>query len=449
MSLANSSRKHPVIYALALVILLVLAASVGSLAPSNSWQRAGGINFALGLTLLTAFAASRLLAHIRIPWITGYILAGIALGPHGLAFLDRGMVADLKLIDDLAISFIGLMAGAHLQVKELRGREKVITLAVILQTALLFSAAAGCMYFFAGHFAYTAHLDETQIRVMALFAGVLAIARSPSSALAVISQCRARGPFTATVLGVTVVIDIVVIVLFGIVTTVAKIWLNPQAAADWSLVTMLVAGMGASLALGIALGSLIGLFIRKGGRDLALFLLAATFAVARGAAWLEEYAVGSFELSLHIEPLLICISAGFWVQNRTQTGQAFMTGLERFALPVFLLFFALAGASLNLAVLDAAWPLVLVIFFARLGGIFGATRLSGRILKEPEIHRKNAWMGHITQAGVTIGLVALLLRQVPEIGLVLAPIIMGAVVISEMVGPLALKTALERTGEAN
>jgi predicted permease len=245
-----------------------------------------------------------------------------------------------------------------------------------------------------------------------------------------------------------VVIDIVVIVLFGIIATLAKILLNPQAATDWGLVTTLAAGMGASLGLGILLGSLIAFFIRKGGKDLALFLLAATFAVAKGAAWLEGYAESNFGTPLHLEPLLICISAGFWVRNRTETGEAFMAGLERFALPVFLLFFALAGASLNLAVLDVAWPLVLIIFFARLGGIFGATTLAGRLLKEPDTYRKNAWMGYITQAGITIGLVQLLLRQIPEIGLVLAPVIMGAVVISEMVGPLALKIALERTGEA-
>jgi Kef-type K+ transport system membrane component KefB len=449
MSLLNTSRKHPVIYALALAILFVLATSVGSLAPSGSWQRAGSINFALGLCLLGAFAVSRLLAQIRIPWITGYILAGIALGPHGLAFLDRSMVADLKLIDDLAIGLIGLMAGAYLKTNELVGKGRIITLTTFFQTSLVFFSTTGFIILSAGLFSFTKLLPSSHVLALAVFAGGLAATCSPMSAIAIISECRAKGPFTTTTLGVVVVLDILVIVLFGAITVLAKSILWPQSAVDWLSVGLLLGEVMASIGLGFFLGQMVILFAGRGVKNMALFLLAGVFAVSKTAWWLEQASSLHLGAPFHIEPLLLCLGAGFWVQNRSEFGELFMANIKQFALPVFLLFFTMAGASLDLSVAAIAWPLALCIFAVRAAGIFGANKLAWRIVGGPALHSKNAWMAYITQAGVTIGLSQVIVRQVPEIGILVAPLIMCVVAANELIGPLAHKVALERTGEAN
>ena len=151
---------------------------------------------------------------------------------------------------------------------------------------------------------------------------------------------------------------------------------------------------------------------------------------------------------LHMEPLLICMSAGFFVQNFSPFGSHFIESLDRMALPIFVLFFSMAGASLNLESFRLYWPLALALVGVRIASIFGATWMAGTINKDPKLHNNSAWMAYLTQAGVAIGLAQLAERQFPEIGSSLTTIVLAVITINQIVGPITFKAALEIVKEA-
>ena len=189
-------------------------------------------------------------------------------------------------------------------------------------------------------------LTSSQIMVLACLLGVIAVARSPSSAIAIINECRAAGLFTTTVLGVTVAMDVLIIVLFTLAMTVSEIIMGAGTAVDFRMVTVLSLAVAGSLALGIVLGKGISLYIERVGHDLPLFLLFFAFSVFKASIWFNHLMDTHFAVSLHLEPLLICISAGFTVQNFSRCGPVFMHGLERFALPIFVVFFSVIWRAL-------------------------------------------------------------------------------------------------------
>ena len=158
---------------------------------------------------------------------------------------------------------------------------------------------------------------------------------------------------------------------------------------------------------------------------------------------------GLFAVSLNLEPLLICMSAGFSVQNFSDMGRFFMDGLERISLPIYVLFFSLAGASLDLDALHIAWPLALSLAVVRGLGILAATWLAGVLNRDPASHRRSAWMAYLTQAGVAIGLAQLAERHFPEIGVYLTTVVLAVITINQVVGPITFKASLNIVGEAD
>jgi Kef-type K+ transport system membrane component KefB len=195
------------------------------------------------------------------------------------------------------------------------------------------------------------------------------------------------------------------------------------------------------------LGKGFSLYISKVGHDLSLFLLFFAFSVFKASIWFNHLMETHFAVSLHLEPLLICISAGFTVQNFSRFGSIFMEGLGRFELPIFVIFFSLAGASLNLDALHMTWPLAAFLFIIRTMGIFGSTWFAGILNRDPPQHRRIAWMAYITQAGVAIGLAQLAQRRFPELGDYLTTLVLAVITINQVVGPITFKIALKKAGE--
>ena len=224
-------------------------------------------------------------------------------------------------------------------------------------------------------------LSEVELTVAALLLGVLSVARSPSSAIAIISECKASGPFTETVLGVTVVVDVLIIVFFTIALTLSQIIVSGQAAIDFNALTGLSVELLVSMIIGIIAGKGISLYIKHIGQDVFLFLLFIAFGVSKTSLWLSGFMEHQFGVFLHLEPLLICMGAGFFIQNFTKEGMEFMDTLERMSLPIFVLFFTLAGASLNLSSLLICWPLALSLVGIRILGLFGGSWLAGSSAK--------------------------------------------------------------------
>jgi Kef-type K+ transport system membrane component KefB len=435
------------IYGIMLFLLVGFAFWIKIMDMGSHWQQAGLTTFSLGFILLAAYITAQILRIAGLPLISGYIFVGILTGPYMTEFLSHEMVSRFRLVDDLALSFIALTAGGTLQLQFLRKRGKAIAINVFLLTLVVFVVVFFSFFFMVRRLNLMPNLTEAQIMVLACLLGVIAVARSPSSAIAIINECRASGMFTTTVLGVTVAMDVLIIVFFTLAMTVSEIIMGAGTAVDFRLITGLTLAVAGSLGLGIVLGKAISLYIAKVGHDLSLFLLFFAFSVFKACLWFNQFMEAHFAVSLHLEPLLICISAGFTVQNFSKYGYIFMEAMERFALPIFVLFFSIAGASLNLDALLMTWPLAAFLVIIRTLGIFGSTWVAGTLNRDSSQHRRIAWMAYITQAGVAIGLAQLAQRRFPELGVYLTTLVLAVITINQVVGPITFKIALKKAGE--
>jgi Kef-type K+ transport system membrane component KefB len=155
-----------------------------------------------------------------------------------------------------------------------------------------------------------------------------------------------------------------------------------------------------------------------------------------------------FDLALQLEPLLICISAGFTVRRFSQSGSKFLESLEQSALPIYVLFFTLAGASLNFEALGRCWMFAACLVLIRAGGLFGAAWAGKAVPGNAAAHNGSAWMAYLTQAGVSIGLAQIAQREAPEIGVYLTTVVLAVIAVNQVVGPVVFKAALNRVGEA-
>ncbi|MBW1892540.1 MAG: cation:proton antiporter [Deltaproteobacteria bacterium] len=436
-------------YVLTLALLVLFALWIKSVAIESSWHHAGWINFSLGFVLLTAFVSAKILKFSKLPMISGYILTGIIAGPYVTSFLTFEMVTRLKLIDDLALNFIGLSAGAALHLPFLKERSRAIFINVLFLTLVVLGLVLLFVMLTGGFFSFTRNLSYSRLLSLAILLGVASVARSPSSAMAIINETRAKGIFTDTVLGVTVAMDVLVILLFTIAMSVCGAFLTGGEETYMGVFSALFIELGASLAIGALIGKGISFYFERAGYNPSLFILFMAFCITKFSAALSHFMEVRYGESLHLEPLLICMSAGFFVQNFSKAGTFFVESLDRSALPIYVLFFSLAGAALNIEALRICWPIAVGLAIVRIAGIFVATWLAGTINRDSTKYRYTSWMAYITQAGVAIGLAQLAQRQFPEIGLYLATIVLAVIAINQVIGPVTFKVALGIVGEIN
>jgi Kef-type K+ transport system membrane component KefB len=194
--------------------------------------------------------------------------------------------------------------------------------------------------------------------------------------------------------------------------------------------------IGGAVLVGAALGGVVALYLRWFKRELFLFALLAAFFGATVAR------------ILHVETLLTLLTAGFVAENASawEDGEAFRHAMERAAAPVFVVFFALAGAELAPEAVAQAWYLVVPLVLVRIGGIRLGTWLGGRWAGAPHEGRW-VWMGLVSQAGVAIGLSAAVAQAYPLRGAQMRSLFLAVIAINEVLGPILFRLALSRSGE--
>ncbi len=396
-----------------------------------------GATVALGFLLLAASLAGKAAGAVGLPRITGYILLGLLVGPGVLGLVGDAEIAQLRLIDDIAISLIALSAGGELKLPELRARGRALLTIMTTEMVAVFVVIAGIVLLAAGALPFTAGKPFIEVAVIALIFGSIAIANSPSVAIAVINDTRSRGPVASTVLGVTVIKDVAVILFFAVGLSVARSALSEGEGFDTGFFAELLRETGGSILVGAAIGWLVSLYLRHVRAHMVLFALAIAFGSAHLAA------------TFHLEVLLVSLSAGFFLENLSPVhGEPFVEALEANSLPVYALFFALAGASIHLDELAALWPFALAFVAARAAAIFGGTWIGARAVGAEPAVRRYAWLGFVSQAGVTLGMTVVAARAFPEWGAELRTLFVAMVAIHELVGPVLLQSGLRRAGEA-
>ena len=402
-----------------------------------------------GFLLLTAYLTGDLLSRFKFPKITGYILAGIILGPFLFELIDRRTVQELKLIDDLALTFIALAAGGELRLDDLRRRKKSIILTTLFLTVIVFGGVAGSTMLASPWISFLQGRPAGHVLAMAMILGTLAVARSPSSAIAIISECRSKGPFTEMVLGVTVVMDVLVIIIFAVVLSICQVLTTHGTAFDVYLIIEITGKLGASILAGLTLGWIISIYIEYVKAELPVFILALAFLVTFLSKQLTHSLEQFYGLSFHLEPMLICMTAGFQVRNFSRSGNVFMEKINNSSLPIYVIFFSLTGAALDLHVLGNIWMIAIILVLSRSIFIWIGAYVGSVLSGDPPGFRRMSGLSFITQAGVSLGLAGIVVRRFPEWGHILGAVIVAIISINQIIGPVTFKMALMRVGEAN
>ena len=392
--------------------------------------------FLFGLLLLVAETLGTFFHDVGLPRIVGYLGAGVALGPSLFGIVPHAVLADIGMVKQLALGIIGLLAGVELRIPEVRARWRLILSVIGGQAlAVIVALTAGALL---GRSAipFLAGLTGAPLILVALtFATILSV-NSPMVALAMLEETGARGPLARTILGVVLVADVVVILLFTVTFALMRSALGAGTVTAWTVFLDLLRGLGGSVLAGAIVGGLVALYLRFVKLELVVFVVVTVFATAAAAD------------AMHFELLLALLVAGFVVENLAPVrAEPLGATLRHISWPVFVVFFAIAGAELHVQEFLGLWPVVLGAALVRGVAVrFGVRRSAQLAGAEPAV-AEYAWMGLISQAGVALGLATLLAERLPGLGGAMQVVIVGVIAVNESVGPVLFRRALERGGE--
>lgn len=391
---------------------------------------------AIGFVILTSFALAELLARAGLPKVTGYILSGVVLGPSVGAVLSDAVVAEMRMFNTLAVGLIALTAGLELELAALRRLTRTLVATTIAKLGIAVPLVATCLIAIELTWHPLATPSDNVAVALGLVFGALAIGTSPAISLAIIAETKARGRLAELLLGSAVLKDLVVAILLALCIALAD-----SLVAERELGIEVLAHVGAELGLsivaGVAIGGLLIAYMRFIRSELLLFVAALVLVVAELAE------------AFRLELLLVLIVAGFVVRNLSHHEKELLPPLTLASLPVFVVFFTIAGASVQLDALLGVLPIALALCSARALGYWLAARVGNRIGGEAPPVAANAWLAYLPQAGVTLGLVGIAEHRLDSLAGWIGPLGMAVVAINLFVGPLTQRLALRRAGEVD
>ncbi|MEZ4339702.1 MAG: cation:proton antiporter [Sandaracinaceae bacterium] len=411
---------------------------------------------ALGFVILASYAFGQLVERVGLPHITGYLIAGLLLGPSIASFIPpdyrvapfvEGLLSDsvqqqLAPLKTLAVALIALTAGGELKISSLK--KGLGAILGVLGGQVLFMMAMGVAFVVAigGLLPAIAlpglgTLDTGAAVALGAVVGAISIATSPAATIAVINGLRARGPTTSSILATVVLKDVVVVILFSVCATFAS-QAVAGTGADRNVGLYLLQHVGGGLLLGGAVGAVMALYLRYVKQEVLLFVVGIVYTAAFVAA------------QLHVEVVVLFITAGFVTANFSTEGDAMLETVETLSLPVYVVFFTLAGAHLDLMDLYRVAPFAFALVGLRAGALWLGTRFGGRLGGATEPMQRHGWLGFVSQAGVAISLGGILAGEqmgLGEIGRQLSTLIVAGIAVNELTGPVLLKLGLTRARE--
>ncbi len=402
----------------------------------------------VGFMLLSSYLTGEIITKLKLPKITGYIIGGLVFGPHILGFYKESMINELSFLNSMALAFIAFTAGAELRKKDFLKDLKVIVFLTFGVTFFVFIGVTASVFFLSGIIPFMKDLTVlSKIGIASIF-GVISVARSPSSTIAIISETKSKGRYTSTVLSSTIVTDVLIIILFAITVSFGEILIKSTKKFDPGFILHLLAEIVLAFIIGFLLGRFILIMMSKFKVEFSILLIGLGFFVIKFSHILGDYLTDTYTITLNLEPLLICMAAGFTVQNFSDKGEIFLKRMEKISIPIFLTFFSITGASINLVTLSRGWFLGLITFFSRIFTIFLGSFFSGKISGGIKSIYSYSWLGFLTQAGVSLGLLFEVIRRFPKIGPEIQTILIATITLNQIVGPVALKIGLMKAGDS-
>ncbi len=403
-----------------------------------------------GLIALASARIGQTLARWGLPNITGYLLAGLLAGPFVLNLLPREADDALHFVDDIALAVIAFVAGSELYLKEMRRRLRSITLITASVIAVSLPLIIVAIFVLTRSIPFTRDLPVTTRLAVGILGGVILLAASPPSTIAVIKETRAKGNYTSTILGVTVTMDVVIIVLFAIAVALGGPLVMGEA-MDGLFVVALLVDLGVAVGGGYLVSKLLQMILGapwQRSMKAGLVLLVG-YGIFLFADWLVNVSHAALPFDIHAEPLLMAMTAGFLVTNTSPYRNELGRVLHDVEPVVYIAFFTLTGLTLNLDILLGTLTFALALFAVRLVGLGLGSWLGGRFAQAPDRIQRFTWLGLSAQAGIALGLAREVAVVFPTLGDTFATLIISVIVLNQVLGPLFFKWALRRLGETH
>lgn len=385
----------------------------------------------LGLILLLALGAGHLVKFARVPEVTGYILAGIVLGPSALGWVSSQNLAALEILSEVALGLILFSVGTVFEASRFARVGRQVLLLTLYESVLAALIVTAGMLFLGVQWQ------------AALLLGAIAIATAPASTLMVIREVDSEGPLTDSLLAIIALNNVYCIIAYSLVGTVIALAANiggPSGIVSTLYVALypLVWQLMGSVALGFLVGLLLARWsstITETGET--LILLGGSILFCVGVARLLE-----------LSPLIASMAVGATMVNLAHRSQPLFQTLSEADPPFYAIFFVLAGADLDLSLVGSLGLAGMVYLVGRAVGKFWGARLGARRLGMPEIVQQYLGLTLLAQAGLAVGLTITAERQYPDLAPYVTTIVLASVAIYEMFGPISTRWALIRSGES-
>ncbi len=401
----------------------------------------------LSVALFSGLMLSRLAKLVQLPAVTAYLVAGILVGPYllgalgikGLGFTSMEEIESLGIISDVALGFIAFSIGNEFRMSELKhiGKQAAVigVFQAVAATVLVDAALIGIHFIIPEKFPLPA----------AIILGAVASATAPAATLMVVRQYKAKGPVTNILLPIVALDDAVGLVLFAVSFGVAKA-LHLGNADMVSVIVEPILEVVCSLALGGVMGYFFTFFEKFFHSRSKRLAMSVTFVLLTVALSMVEFKIGGIHIAF--SSLLVCMMLGTVFCNICDFSEELMDRLDRWTAPLFILFFVISGAELELSVFkDYMIVLIGIVYIVVrcIGKYFGAS-FSAKITKcDPNIV-KYLGITLFPQAGVALGM-AIKAQTLGEPGEIVANITLFSVLVYELVGPFLTKIALQKAGE--
>lgn len=382
----------------------------------------------ISIVLLVGAIGGKVARIFKLPNVSGYLVAGLFLGPSFFRFVSGQDIESFTVINELALAIIAFSIGSEFVLKDMLKLGKsivIITLAEVV--GAVFIVFIVMFYIFNQPFAFSIVIAS------------MSAATAPAATLLVIKQYKAHGPLTKTILPVVALDDVFGIIVFGIAMSLATLTTGQEAFSVHKMISEPLIEIGGSIILGFIIGVLLVVLAKKSkGRDELQVITLVAIGVSTGLSNI-----------LGLSPLLTCIMMGTVLVNMKQNSKRVFDSVNGFVAPVYVLFFTLAGAGLDLNILLSVGVLGVGYVIARGAGKMLGAWAGAKSVKADPMVTKNLGYALLPQGGISIGLLVIVRQKLPEYASAISTIIMFSVLIYEVTGPIFAKLAIHKAGEIN
>lgn len=385
------------------------------------------ILFYVSIILISGLLFGRIAKFIKLPNVTGYLLAGLILGPYILNILPSDVINNLYIIPDIALAFIAFSIGSEFKISYFK-RVGFTPIVIAIMEAMVAVILVTSTLILTGH-------DIA----FSIVLGAISAATAPAATIMVIKQYKARGPVTETLMSVVAMDDAVALIAFGFAVTIAKSLGNSASPSIIMSIFNPFIEIGLALLIGIVVGFLLKLPLKWfNSRDNKLI-------VVIGFVFLSTSLANYFNVS----SLLTCMAMGGIFTNIYSDSNSIMQITDSITPPIFLMFFVISGAELDITIIPKLGLVGIIYILVRVIGKLLGSYLGGKIMNAPKNVQKFLGPTLIPQAGVAIGLTSVAESVVPEFASMIKAVILCATLIYEIVGPAITKITLQKAGEIN